>query len=201
MGQELVHSATMLFDELVRGGAALGWVTPPGTAEIGELLESLASAVDRGDAAAVVANTKPSPSREPSPSAEPTASSPAAIAGFGYWLRYSRATHRPHADLAHLAIAPDQQGRGLGGSLLDQLIAAARSAGIEQLTADSRGDNARAQSLWRSRGFVEYGRLPDFVAVGSRRYDKTLWVLDVRRSDAAERSIDHIDHIDQRSAD
>jgi ribosomal protein S18 acetylase RimI-like enzyme len=57
--------------------------------------------------------------------------------------------------------------------MLDQLIEAALNARIEQLTLDSRGDNARAHALWRSRGFAEYGRLADFVAVGEARYDKT----------------------------
>jgi ribosomal protein S18 acetylase RimI-like enzyme len=66
--------------------------------------------------------------------------------------------------------------------MLDHLIAEARAAHLEQLTLDSRGDNLRAHALWRSRGFVEYGTLADFVAVGEVRYDKTLWVLNLRGS-------------------
>jgi hypothetical protein len=31
-------------------------------------------------------------------------------------------------------------------------------------------------------GFREYGRLPDFVAVGARRYDKVFCVLDLRET-------------------
>jgi ribosomal protein S18 acetylase RimI-like enzyme len=45
---------------------------------------------------------------------------------------------------------------------------------------DARGDNGNALRLYRSLGFTEYGRLPDFVAVGDRRYDKVFLMLDLR---------------------
>ena len=48
------------------------------------------------------------------------------------------------------------------------------------LTLDARGDNAKALELYRRLGFREYGRLPDFVAVGERRYDKVFYMLDFR---------------------
>nr|WP_051844714.1 N-acetyltransferase [Streptomyces globisporus] len=51
-------------------------------------------------------------------------------------------------------------------------IADAREAGIDVLTLDTRGDNAGALHPYRSLGFTEYGRLPDFVTVGERRHDK-----------------------------
>ena len=48
------------------------------------------------------------------------------------------------------------------------------------LTLDVRGDNAAALHLYRSLGFAGYGRLKDFVAVGSRRYDTVFYALDLR---------------------
>lgn len=60
------------------------------------------------------------------------------------------------------------------------MIADARRAGVEVLTLDARGDNSDAVRLYRSLGFTEYGRLPDFVAVGERRYDKVFYMLDFR---------------------
>lgn len=72
-------------------------------------------------------------------------------------------------------------GRGVGRALTAALIADAREAGIEVLTLDARGDNTRAPHLYRTPGFTECGRLPDFVAVGEHRYDKVLCVLDLRR--------------------
>ncbi len=105
------------------------------------------------------------------------------MVGLGYWLRYARPTHRPHADLEKLAVDAAAHGRGIGRALTAALIADARRAGIEVLTLDARGDNSNALHLYRSLGFTEYGRLPDFVAVGTRRYDKVLYLLDFRQED------------------
>lgn len=46
------------------------------------------------------------------------------------------------------------------------LLEQAQTAGIEHLTLDLCEGNERAQRLYASEGFREYGRLPDFVAPG-----------------------------------
>ncbi len=48
------------------------------------------------------------------------------------------------------------------------------------LTLDARGDNAHALRMYRSLGSREYGRIPDFVALGDRRWDKVFYLLDFR---------------------
>lgn len=103
------------------------------------------------------------------------------LVGLGYWLRYARATHRPHADLEKIAVDAAVHGHGIGRALTSALIADARRAGIEVLTLDARGDNSKALRLYRSLGFSEYGRLPDFVAVGTCRFDKVFYMLDFRQ--------------------
>lgn len=158
----VVSDVTALLADLVASGAALGWVEPPSRDEIDVLLNTLTDESANGNASTVLAHDGQR------------------LVAFGCWLRYARPTHRPHADLPYLAVSRDYHGRGIGGLLLDRLIAEARAAHLEQLTLDSRGDNTSAHSLWRSRSFVECGRLVDFVAVGEARYDKTLWVLDLR---------------------
>ena len=160
----VVDQLTALLGGLVASGAALGWVEPPSRREIKQLLRELTDESAVGNASVAIAHR----GRE--------------LIGFGCWRRYQRPTHRPHADIPYLAVAVDHQGQGVGGRVLDQLIETARSARIEQLTLDARGDNTSAHGLWRSQGFVEYGRLADFVAVGDARYDKTFWVLDLRGS-------------------
>jgi ribosomal protein S18 acetylase RimI-like enzyme len=157
-------AAHRLLAELVRGGAALGWVEPPSRGEIRRLLAEVAAAVRVGDAALRVALLGER------------------LAGLGYWRRYARPTHRPHADLEKVAVDPAAQGRGVGRALVAALVDDARSAGIEVLTLDARGDNGNALHLYRSLGFIEYGRLPDFVAVGDRRYDKVFCMVDLRCS-------------------
>ncbi|MFE6037636.1 GNAT family N-acetyltransferase [Streptomyces sp. NPDC056452] len=157
------ESAHQILADLVRGGAALGWVEPPSRDEVAELLDHVVSAAHAGDAALRAAYTD------------------RRLVGLGYWLRYERPTHRPHADLEKIAVDAAAHGRGVGRALTAALIADARKAGIEVLTLDARGDNSQALHLYRSLGFSEYGRLPDFVAVGARRYDKVFCMLDLRR--------------------
>jgi ribosomal protein S18 acetylase RimI-like enzyme len=154
--------AHRILADLVSGGAALGWVEPPSSAEVAALLEQVTAAVEIGDGALRAAYVD------------------GRLAGLGYWLRYVRPTHRPHADLEKLAVGGSAHGRGVGRALTAALIADARTAGIEVLTLDARGDNSAALGLYASLGFTEYGRLPDFVAVGDRRYDKVFCMLDLR---------------------
>ncbi|MCN9244388.1 GNAT family N-acetyltransferase [Streptomyces sp. RY43-2] len=157
------ESAHRILADLVSGGAALGWVEPPSRDEVVDLLGHVVSAVRAGDAALRAAYLD------------------RRLVGFGYWLRYARPTHRPHADLEKIAVDAAAHGRGVGRALTTALIADAREAGIEVLTLDVRGDNTHALHLYRSLGFSEYGRLPDFVAVGEHRYDKVFSMLDLRR--------------------
>ncbi len=160
---------TGLLRGLVAGGAALGWVEPPGAGEIRDLLDGLVADIPGGDAAVAIAVAS-------------TADGDVGdeVAGFGYWRRYRRPTHRPHADLEKLAVAPGRQGTGLGRALMSVLIAAALDRQVEMLTLDLRGDNARAAALYRGLGFQQYGRLENFVAVGAARYDILLYALDLR---------------------
>ncbi len=161
----LRQQVTDLFDQLVSGGAALGWVEPPGVAGITELLDDLAAAVDVADACALVA----------------ISDGPATpLVGFGYWRRYARATHRPHVDIERVAVDPGWQGHGVGRRLTQELVDAAREGSVEVVTLDFRGDNDAAASLYSSLGFVEYGRLERFVAFGDCRYDKVFYALDLR---------------------
>ncbi|AYN40521.1 N-acetyltransferase [Streptomyces dangxiongensis] len=157
------ESAHRILADLVGGGAALGWVEPPSRDEVAELLGYVVSAVQAGDAALRAAYLD------------------RRLVGLGYWLRYARPTHRPHADLEKIAVDAAAHGRGVGRALTAALIADAREAGIEVLTLDARGDNTNALHLYRSLGFAEYGRLPDFVAVGEHRYDKVFYMLDFRQ--------------------
>ncbi|WP_031065953.1 GNAT family N-acetyltransferase [Streptomyces sp. NRRL WC-3742] len=159
----LAESAHRILADLVRGGAALGWVEPPSPGEVGDLLDHVLAAVRAGDGSLRLAYLD------------------RRLVGLGYWLRYARPTHRPNADLEKLAVDAAVHGRGVGRALTAALIEDARAAGIEVLTLDARGDNANALHLYRSLGFTEYGRLPDFVAVGERRYDKVFSMLDFRR--------------------
>src|SRR5690349_2680207 len=95
---------------LVAGGAALGWVDPPSRDEVARLLDEAITLV--------------------------VAEENGHIAGLGYWRRYERPTHSPHADVEKVAVDPAFQGRGVGRQIMTELISAARAAGVEMLTLD-----------------------------------------------------------------
>jgi ribosomal protein S18 acetylase RimI-like enzyme len=164
LDDRVVREVMALVVDLVAAGAALGWVDPPSTEEVRALLSSVAEEIETGEAALVLATLDGS------------------VVGFGYWRRYLRPTYRLHADLEKVAVRADQQRRGLGRRLTRALIEQARREEIEQLTLDMRVDNTPAISLYGSLGFREYGRCPDFVAVGDQRYDRILCVLDLRNN-------------------
>ncbi|MGW8555780.1 N-acetyltransferase family protein [Streptomyces tubercidicus] len=159
---DFAEAAHRILADLVSGGAPLGWADPPGRGEVAELVDRVLRAAHTGDGALRAAY------------------SGRRLVGLGYWLRYARPTNRQHADLEKIAVAADAHGQGLGRSLTSALVEDARGTGIEVLTLDARADNTRALTLYRSLGFREYGRLPDFVAMGGRRYDKVFYMLDFR---------------------
>lgn len=159
LDDELIDEVTRILADRVRSGAALGWTAPPSRSEIVALLQQLCAETPV-DACAV------------------TALEGGRVVGFGYWRRYERPTHRKHADLEKVAVASHAAGRGIGRALLTELIDRARAAGVQQLTLDFRGDNTAAESLYRSLGFEEYGRLRDFVSPGDgTTHDKVMHVL------------------------
>jgi ribosomal protein S18 acetylase RimI-like enzyme len=182
-------AAHRILDSLVRDGAALGWTDPPPLDEVAALLQSVGQASATGNAALRAAYSPgagaspgssasgPAPGSGGGPAGLPP---PSQLIGLGYWTRYERPTHRRHADLRRIAVAARAQGRGAGRALTSALIDSARTAGIEVLTLDARGDNTGALRLYRSLGFSEYGRLRNFVAVGDRRYDTVFCALDLR---------------------
>lgn len=60
---------------------------------------------------------------------------------------------RHEADVQTLAVAPDHQGRGLGGRLLRALLFEARRRGVGEVLLEVREDNVAAQKLYAAHGF------------------------------------------------
>lgn len=66
--------------------------------------------------------------------------------------------------ITNVAVTAAARRRGVGGALLDSLIALARTRGDELLTLEVRASNKNAQALYRSRGFAEVGRRKRFYS-------------------------------------
>lgn len=103
----------------------------------------------RGDAELWVAEIEPGSESEPPPAstASPGSSGESVIAHLVVWFASDE------AELADVAVAPEHRGRGLGGRLVEHATARARARGARSLFLEVRASNARALSLYRSRGF------------------------------------------------
>ena len=62
------------------------------------------------------------------------------------------------AEIANLAVSPDDRGRRVGALLLDAAIAAAEARGIGTFFLEVRDSNRTARALYGSRGFEEIAR-------------------------------------------
>jgi [ribosomal protein S18]-alanine N-acetyltransferase len=60
-------------------------------------------------------------------------------------------------DVLTIAVATAHWGQGIGTALLDRLLDEATSRGSTEVFLEVRADNARAQRLYRWRGFAEIG--------------------------------------------
>lgn len=73
----------------------------------------------------------------------------------------------PDADVQTIALAEAARGRGQGRALLQGLLAQAASRRVREVFLDVRDDNAPAQALYASEGFVEIGRRPNYYPDGN----------------------------------
>ncbi|WP_430391525.1 GNAT family N-acetyltransferase [Dyella sp. 20L07] len=99
-------------------------------------------------------------------------------------LRVESVIRPPDGDmhyLAHLSVAPEQRGKGIGGALIEQLIGSARALGRKRIVLDVAASNPRAEAL--------YGR-SGFVVVGERRSQLSRAELRVPDHRRMERRID-----------
>ncbi len=60
-------------------------------------------------------------------------------------------------ELANLAVSESHQGRGIGSSLLDHVLAHAKTESVESLFLEVRASNRRAQRLYLARSFCQVG--------------------------------------------
>lgn len=82
------------------------------------------------------------------------------------------------AELANLAVAPGARGQGLGGRLLDVLLAEAALRGVVQVFLEVRESNAAALHLYRERGFEPVGVRHDYYT--SPREDARVMRIDLQ---------------------
>ncbi len=60
-------------------------------------------------------------------------------------------------DIAKIAVIPEMRGQGLGGALLDLILADVGKEGVSNVFLEVRESNCAARGLYLSRGFEEIG--------------------------------------------
>jgi phosphinothricin acetyltransferase len=82
------------------------------------------------------------------------------VAGYAYCSPWTSRPAYRHTVEDSIYLASHALGRGLGGRLLDALLAGCADAGIRQVIAGIVDENAEASlAMHRNRGFVDAGRL------------------------------------------
>ncbi len=80
-----------------------------------------------------------------------------------------------------MMVHADEQGRGVGGALIDALIErAGADAELHQLTLNVTAGNAVAERVYERAGFVRYGTLPHAIRVAGRFLDKHHMLLNLK---------------------
>lgn len=90
----------------------------------------------------------------------------------------------PDADVQTLAVAGRAQGHGVGGGLLDALLAEARERRCTEVFLEVRADNAAALALYAARGFASTGVRQDYYGPAQ---DAMLMRLDLAASEVVVR--------------
>ncbi len=89
-----------------------------------------------------------------------------------------QSTAAGETQLLNIAITPNEQGQGLGGTLLQWLIEQARKQQSEMLFLEVRLSNQIAQALYQQMGFNEIGMRKDYYRVqGGKREDALIYAL------------------------
>ena len=76
-----------------------------------------------------------------------------------------------------ISVLKDYWGLGVGRALTEACIQCARDAGYEQLELNVVAENGKALSLYRSLGFVEFGRNPGGFKSRRSGYQELVYML------------------------
>jgi RimJ/RimL family protein N-acetyltransferase len=96
--------------------------------------------------------------------------------------RESRGKVLHRAKVVGMYVVPEVAGKGVGGLLLQALLARARAEGLESLVLTVTEGNEAARRLYERCGFRSFGIEPRAIKVGAEYYAKNHMVLDLTAS-------------------
>lgn len=100
---------------------------------------------------------------------------PDTLAGYAYCAPWKARPAYQHTAEDSVYLAPHARGRGIGGALLDRLLAGCTEAGVKQVLAViADSGEAASTALHTGRGFAEVGRLHEVGFKHGRWLDTVL---------------------------
>lgn len=87
------------------------------------------------------------------------------------------------AEIANLAVRPDNWGQQIGAALLDAALQEAMKRGVRTVFLEMRDSNSRARRLYASRGFTEFGRRRKYYQRPDE--DAVLWQKSLAREEGS----------------
>jgi ribosomal protein S18 acetylase RimI-like enzyme len=168
LDDELSIGAHRVLHDVVASGGAVGYAAPPDRATSDKWLAEVLEAVRTRDAALALARVD------------------GRIAAFGCWQRLPWEPLRHSAEIHKVMTEPRSRGQGLGRAVVGALIDNARTADLETLLLDVRGNNHGALELYEDFGFRVHGRAPNVVEVGNLRFDSVKMHLVLGRAPDVE---------------
>ena len=92
-----------------------------------------------------------------------------------------RAKVRHKGHVFGMYVPSERAGGGIGGALIERVVAHAREHGLTQLTLTVTADNDAARRVYERAGFAIVGREPHAIRVDGRPHDKLFMVLFLSR--------------------
>jgi acetyltransferase len=152
----------LLLRDAVEGGASIGFLLPLARAEIEAYWQSVLARLREGGQLLLAAFEGE------------------ALIGSVQLGLEPRANGRHRAEVMKLMVLRSHRRRGAGRALMLALLEAARASGRTLLLLDVRAGDP-AERLYRSLGFVPFGRVPDHAqSPDGRLADTTFQYLDLR---------------------
>ena len=109
------------------------------------------------------------------------------LVGMMTFVRDTRVKERHKGHIYGVYVRPAQQGKGVGGRLLDTLIERAkRDPSLEQIVLAVATMQTAARRLYRGRGFVSFGIEPHALKVGATYVDEDHMILYVGSGQSLE---------------
>lgn len=95
------------------------------------------------------------------------------MAGMVGLSRETRLKSRHKASLVSMYVAEEYSGQGLGRALVDTVLQAAKTWGVELVILTVTDSNRQAMALYESAGFSSFGTEPDAIRVNGVSLGKT----------------------------